>query len=364
MSQIPNPFTPSVENSNIPTPDPALMQVPPIDGMGFAQNQMVMGATTFTPEQFNNIQQPQLMGSVINNNPTVVAPINQQLTSQAITLNQTKQKHTKEKVQQSEPEIANAPVINTPPPTLEEGQSIIAQLTPGAFDSFIKVLSLLDEKNIINITNSNILQLINNNSAILSTNIQQLVGNNPINLHILQPKVNIRLFKAIKDNNDVFIIDDTINKRFYVVSGEVRIWLPKQIEDIQPEVVAPSFSVDQCIGNPITISKEERTKISTLISGATSVTLLLKDNQLQGYLVPEKVEATFKQFTGTKITEKTATLKLMSSAFLSIPSDGDTIITLAKQNENYWMMSKINTAMVEIIIIESLQVAQNDELLL
>ena len=322
-------------------------------------------ATSFTPETFQ--QQPlinQVMPGVIGEQHTIAPPINQQVQPVQPPVTTPTPKATKKTKEPPTEEPVVAPVIATPPPSLEEGQSIIAQLSPGAFDSFIKVLSLLDEKAIINIQKSKILQLINNNTAILQTNIQQLVGNKEIDLHILQPKTNIRLFKAIKDNNDVFIIDDPVKKRFQLISGEVRIWLPKQIEEIQQEVIAPSFTQDELIGSYVIISKEERTKISTLMSGSTSITLLIKDNQLKGYLIPEKVEAAFKQFATEKITETNAELKLSSSAFLNIPSDGDTIVTLAKQGEYYWMMSKVNTAMVEILIIESLQVAQTEELLL
>lgn len=255
-------------------------------------------------------------------------------------------------------------VVSTPPPALEEGQSIICQMSPGIFDSFIKVLSLLDDKNIITIEKSQIRQLINNNTAILQTNIIALCGNKEIDLHILQPKNNLKLFKAIKENNDIFIIDDIINKRYQVVSGDVRIWLPKQIEEIENAVAIPNFTSDQIIGQPIVITKEERNKISSLTSGVAAVTLLVKDNQLKGYLIPEKVEASFKQFTGEKISENNADLKLVSSAFLGIPSDGDTVISLANYNNNYWLLSKINTAMVEIHILETLQIAQNDGLLL
>lgn len=380
LTQQPQESAPSTINTDFTQPAPeqtyTLQQQEPVQVFDESQNlntSPILDNTAniqtqaFTPDSFTQNEQStqQIMsGIVTDQTANVVPPINQQLNLNAMTLKATKSVTPQPEVKEQTQVVTTAPVINTPPPALEDGQTIIAQLSPGAFDSFIKVLSLLDEKNIINITKSNILQLINNNSAILQTNIQQLVGNKEIDLHILQPKVNIKLFKAIKDNNDVFIIDDPNNKRFQVISGEVRIWLPKQIEEIQPEVAAPTFSTDQCIGKPIFITKEERTKITTLMSGSTSITLLVKDNQLKGYLIPERVEAAFKCFAGEKISENNADLKLMSSAFLNIPSDGDTIVTLANQNGNYWMMSKINTAMVEIIIIESLQIAQNDQLLL
>lgn len=345
-----NPFA-SIQNAQ-----PVTVTEPQITETVFSEPQVIL-------------QQPQPTMPV---EPVQVTPVQNipepqpVLTIQEQVAAQTQVQEQPVQVQQTvtEPSPAVQVVVATPPPVLEEGQSIICQMSPGIFDSFIKVLSLLDDRNIITIDKSQIRQLINNNTAILQTNIMALCGNKEIDLHILQPKNNLKLFKAIKENNDIFIIDDSVNKRYQVISGDVRIWLPKQIEEIENAVAIPNFTADQIIGQTITITKEERNKVSTLMSGATAVTLLIKDNQLKGYLIPEKVEACFKQFTGEKISEANADLKLVSSAFLNIPSDGDTFISLANYNGNYWLLSKINTAMVEIHILETLQVAQNDGLLL
>lgn len=320
----------------------------------FAQAQQQMQQpVSFTPESF--ITQPTVQVPA-SQQSVVVPPISQQVQQP---------QQTQVPVQEVQSQATQvAPVIVTKPPELEEGQSIIAQMTPGTFNTFIKILSLLDERSIITIANSKILQLINNNTTILQTDIETLCGNATTNLHILNPKENIRLFKAVKDNNDVFFIDDSINKRFQVISGDIRIWLPKQIEEIGAEVAAPSFSIDQFIGVGVKISKEERAQITTLMSGSKEITLLLSNNQLKGYLIPEKVEAPFKQFTGEKISEKNADLKLKSVSFLSVPSDTTTDINIAKQNDVYWMISTIYTETTKIILIESLQIAADNELLL
>ena len=315
-----------------------------------------------TSQQPMQSQSASISNFVFSTEATVVPPINQQINN----INSQTQQIQPDTLSQvnSTPTQQPLSIVTSQPPTLENGQELICSMTPGTFDSFIKVISLLDEKSIINITQSKILQLINNNTTILQTNISQLCGNKEIDLHILKPKDNIRLFKAIKDNNDVYFVNDIVNKRFQIISGDIRIWLPKQIEEIAAEVTAPSFSIDQIIGEAVIISKEERSKIISLTSGNSAITLLLNNNQLMGYLIPEKVEATFKQFTGHKISEKSATLKLISSSLLNIPSDGDTVINIAKQGDNYWMITKINTAMVEIILLESLTISTDEVLLL
>ena len=351
---------PMVTQPQMMQQNPMMNETAQIEQMQHMQQQ-IMAETQQPVQPIPPVQQP-VMNPVFSTEATVVPPINQQINNI----------NTQQKVQPQPDtlsQVAAAPqqplsMVTSQPPTLESGQELICSMTPGTFDSFIKVISLLDEKSVINITQSKILQLINNNTTILQTNISQLCGNKEIDLHILKPKDNIKLFKAIKDNNDVYFVNDTTNKRFQIISGDIRIWLPKQIEEIAAEVTAPSFSVDQIIGDAVVITKEERSKIISLTSGNSAITLLLDGEQLKGYLIPEKVEATFKQFTGHKISEKSASLKLISSSLLNIPSDGDTVINIAKQGENYWMITKINTAMVEIILLESLTVSTDEVLLL
>lgn len=374
MSQTVNPFEiPSSEHVQQMITDNTTNN-PQIQNQQFAPEEMisqrrVQEYTVPDPISMAPIQQPiqqpvqpiqQPVQQVQQVQQPVQQPIQQPI-QQPVQQIQQIQQPVQQPIQQA-PQQLN--VVSAPPPQLEPGQQLICQMTPGTFDSFIKVVSLLDSKSVINISHSRILQLINNNTTILQTNISHLCNNQDINLHILNPKENIKLFKAIKDNNDVYFIDDVPNKRFQVISGDIRLWLPKQIDEIAAEVRAPQFELNEILGSPIVISKEERSKISNLMSGSTSITLLIDNDQLKGYLIPEKVESSFKQYTGVKISEKNASLKLISSSFLNIPSDGDTSINIMKQNDNYWMVTKIITAMVEVVLIESLTISQDEILLL
>ncbi len=253
--------------------------------------------------------------------------------------------------------------VNATLPVLEPGQSIICQLQPGLFDAFIKVLSFLDDKNIINISNSQICQSINNGTAILMTDISKLVGGKSINLHILSPKKYISLFKAIKGNNDVFIIDDPVRSQFIVRSGSTKLWLPKQIEQLQIDS-APILDGITAVGNTIKISKEERSKIMALMKDQQYIVQLLQQNQLKGYMIPETLEDSFLQFSGYEINESNADVKLMSYSFLTIPSDGDSDVNIGYLNGQYWMNTLIRTAIVEIIVFEALSPMQDDKLLI
>lgn len=271
---------------------------------------------------------------------------------------------------QAAPELQNpqqpaqpAQQQSTPAPTLEAGQELLCQISPGKFDAFIKVLSLLDDKNVINISNSQICQSINNGTAILMTDVSNLVGQN-INLHILQPKRYLKLFKAIKSTTDIFIIDNPSQSQFIIRSGSTKLWLPKQIEDFEKDASPPSLDGIQGVGNTVIVSKEERTKINTLMSEQTHIILLTKDNQLKGYMIPETLEDSFAQYMSEEVTDTNSELKLTSYAFLNIPSDGNSEVSLGELNGQYWLSTKINTAIVEITILESINPAQDDKLLI
>ena len=250
--------------------EPQVMQQPVQQPMQPVQQEIQPQVMQQPVQQPMQSQSAPISNFVFSTEATVVPPINQQINN----INSQTQQIQPDTLSQvySTPTQQPLSIVTSQPPTLENGQELICSMTPGTFDSFIKVISLLDEKSIINITQSKILQLINNNTTILQTNISQLCGNKEIDLHILKPKDNIRLFKAIKDNNDVYFVNDIANKRFQIISGDIRIWLPKQIEEIAAEVTAPSFSIDQIIGEAVIISKEERSKIISLTSGNSAIT--------------------------------------------------------------------------------------------
>ena len=253
----------------------------------------------------------------------------------------------------------STPVLpTTPPPTLEDGQVILCKLTPGKFDAFIKVLSLLDDKSIINIQNSQICQSIQNNTAILKTNISQLVDTPDVNLHILSPKKYLTAFKAIKGNSDIYIIDDTYNSRFIVRSGGMKLWLPKQIDSFGNEIQPPDTSTMIPIGNGITVHKEERNAIMSLMKDTNNITLLIQQAQLKGFSIPEMLEAPFKMYEKEEISENKAEFKLTSYAFLCIPTDSDSVVYLAKLEDQHWLITSINTAIIDITVLEPVNIAE------
>jgi hypothetical protein len=135
--------------------------------------------------------------------------------------------------------VSSETPISTPPLSISnykplEENLIICQITPAKFDSFLKVLNVLVTDKASNdsliIKESMITQ--NVSGAIVSSNIEDIFEGKKIDLQIINPKKYLKLFKTFRNNNDIFIMDDAENSRFIISNGEIRLFLPKQIENL------------------------------------------------------------------------------------------------------------------------------------
>jgi hypothetical protein len=249
-------------------------------------------------------------------------------------------------------------------PIIKTGQSPVCTMSPGKFDAFVKVLSVLDDHNVIIIENSEICQLINNGTAILMTDISNLINNgNKINLHILSPRKYIKYFKNIKGNSDISIIDDAPNQRYIVTNGDMTVYLPKQIETFTKDATPPDLTQIQPIGVTLEIDKETRNIISTMSNESVHVDLLIHENQFKAVYVPETAIFSFKQFVKEQIDDSIADLRLRSFSFLKVAGD-EYKVTLGVINGNYWMMVLINTGFVVVSILETLQPVSDEKLII
>lgn len=260
------------------------------------------------------------------------------------------------------PDQAATPPTNQFKPPLENSQKILCQLQPAVYDAFIKILSALDMNTPISIQNSKIEQSINAGTAILTTDITNIVKD--ITMDVLNPKKYIRLFKSIKGNNDVFIIDDDSNKRFIITNGKIKVFLPKQIEAFKADTsTLPDLSNIDTIGNAIMIDKDTKTIISSLQQETEYIDLLIYENQLKGINIPDTAIFSFPAYINEKIDEITAELKLRSFSFLNVV--GETYqLSIGKNNEVYWLSTIINTNIVDINVLEIINPVSDETLLI
>lgn len=249
-----------------------------------------------------------------------------------------------------------------PKPNLAEGQSFVCQISPVKFDSFAKILSVLDEHNIITINNSSLNQSINKGTATLIADISELVGKD-INLHILQPKKYLRLFKQMKGNNDIFVIDDPSNERYIITNIDISLFLPKQIEKLTEESSSPDLDSAEQIGTPIVIDKDERSIITSFGKEAKNIDLLIQDNQLKAVSIPELAVIKFKKHLKENIDDVNADLKLRTCAFLLVDGEEYTVY-LGKLNEQNWVITYVNTGLITITVLEAVELVSDQNLLI
>ena len=257
-------------------------------------------------------------------------------------------------------------IVNFKP--LEENM-IVCQISPAKFDSLLKVLSVLVSDKSSNdsliIKESNITQ--NVSGAIISSNVEEIFEGKKIDLQIINPKKYLKLFKTFRNNNDVFILNDVENSRFIITNGEIKLFLPKQIEALVEAVKLPDLA--NCVGLcSIKIDKATRNIIMGLASEAAYIDYLIQDDKLKAIHVPDTAIYLFSDYVSdlkaTKLDETNADLALRSIAYLSIPAE-DYEISIGKQpDDTYVSAMSCNTGFIKIDVVESLEVATGGNILI
>jgi len=250
-------------------------------------------------------------------------------------------------------------------PYMNNGEVLICKFSPAKFDAFVKVLSHMDDKNAIVIRNSEICQAINNGTAIVKTSVASLIDstNSQINLHILNPKKYIKLFKNIKGASDIHILDDSINSRFIVTNGDLTIYLPKQIEAFEHDTQPPDLSTAVLIGQTYTIEKDVRSTIISMSSDSAYLDLLIHQNQFKAVYIPETAIYSFKEFIKEQITDAKADLRLRAYSFLKISGE-EYQVSIGEISGTYWIITIVNTGFSAIHILECIQPVSDDNLII
>jgi len=260
------------------------------------------------------------------------------------------------------------PLVLTNFKPLEENV-IICQISPAKFDSLLKVLNVLVSDKSSNdsliIKESNITQ--NTSGAIISSNIEEIFEGKKIDLQIINPKKYLRLFKNFRNNNDVFILDDPENSRFIITNGEIKLFLPKQIENLVESVKLPDLT--NCVGIcSIKIDKSTRNIIVGLASEANYIDYLIQDDLLKAIHIPDTAIYLFNDYIGdsksAKLDETNADLALRSITCFQIPAE-DYEIAIGKQPDgSYVSAMSCNTGFIKVDVIESLEIATGGNILI
>jgi len=251
---------------------------------------------------------------------------------------------------------------------LEENM-IISQISPAKFDSLLKVLNVLVSDKSSNdsliIKESNITQ--NVSGAIVSSNIEEIFEGKKINLQIINPKKYLKLFKTFRNNNDIFILDDPENSRFIITNGEIKLFLPKQIENLVEAVKLPDLS--NCTGLcSIKVDKASRNIIMGLANEAQYIDYLIQDNLFKAVHIPDTAIYLFSDYVNdlkaTKLDETNADLALRSIAYFPILAEDYEIAIGHMPDGSYVSAMSCNTGFIKVDVIENLEIATGGNILI
>ncbi|MDX1700614.1 MAG: hypothetical protein R3250_08360 [Melioribacteraceae bacterium] len=238
-----------------------------------------------------------------------------------------------------------------------EVQQQIAEITPAKFDNLTKVLGILVKNNPdrIVIRNSKINESVQ--SSIIAADIEQILGPN-INFEITDPKKHVDLFRSFKGNNNIFILDDPENTRYIITNGPIKIFLPKQVDQLVADTAPPDLSNCQgvCFKE---LNKDTKDEIKSIGKHSTSIEYLIHNNEIKAMHIPDTGIYRFEEFINdpdiAKLDETNAQLVLKSEFFLPVDADAYRIDIVKNQEGSLISVTQCNAGMVKISVFEHLE---------
>ncbi len=245
--------------------------------------------------------------------------------------------------------MSNFPSFGITPTKVETsgvGLNLILELTPAIFDGLTKVLSLLQDNDVISIKDSQIIQSINNGTTFFTSDISPLIGKN-VNLDFTNPKRTIGIFKLIKGSNNIRIYDDPELNSYSLISDESNLTLAKPAQVVENTIsMIPTLEDLDLLGKPIVLSSDAKVRAKNFLSKTEKdhVDLLIEQNQLKAIYIPDDIVYHFTEFKNPNINQSNAELMLKSYSFLKVDGE-EYMIHLAKQkiNDKFIIITQIKT---------------------
>ena len=260
-------------------------------------------------------------------------------------------------------------VTNNYQPHVDE-KKIIAELKPGDYDNFVKVLQILNKEkddDIISIKESTVTK--GNSDCVIQADMSPVLVNNegkPVDIDIINPKRYIKLLEQFRSQDNIFIIDDDENSRFILTNGEVKLFLPKSDNELEKDV--ESFDIDDsetiCEKQ---IDKDTRRIIKNLAKDQDYIDYLIQDDELKAIYIPDTAVYTFSEYKNDKNTqnldETNADLALRSSNFLPVESENYQLYILKKGDDYISLTDCMAGGKIAIRVSESLETATGGNLI-
>jgi hypothetical protein len=239
-----------------------------------------------------------------------------------------------------------------------EVQAQVAEISPGKFDNLTKVLDILrqNKPDAITIKGSYIYEGIS--GAIIVADVRKIFEDKAVDFQITDPKKHVDLFKSFKGNNNVFILDDPENTRFILTNGPIKLFLPKQVDQLVADTTAPDVSQATTICQK-NINKDVRAEIKGLGKHSNSIEYLIQSNEIKAMHIPDTGIYRFEQYVNdpgvAKLDETNADLVLKSEMFLPVESDNYKIHICKLPTGEHLSITECNTGLIGMWIFEQLE---------
>ncbi len=238
-----------------------------------------------------------------------------------------------------------------------EDDNVIKKIIPAKWEAFLEILDFLtkdgDESVIIK---NSVIMYPYKGGSIIKADLKEVFDDDNMNLHISSPKKWTKLFKTLSGGN-VYILDE--ESKFIVTNGQIKLFLPKQLNSYVSNLTFPSFSDTEKVCEDSIIQKESRDKILRLGKDVQYIEFLIQDNKFKSvnvpntaiYILPEYV----KDQDAQKLTNGNADLTLRSTVFLPYPADTyQLLIGRNLVNDSYFAYTICKTSLAIIELYESL----------
>lgn len=247
-----------------------------------------------------------------------------------------------------------------------DGQSLLKKIAPAKWDSFISIIDFLTKESDDPLTiKDSVIKHKFKEAATIRVDLLQIFDNQKIDLHISTPKKWVRLFKNFK-NTDIYIVENKDINQFIVTNGEVKLFLPVQLDSVVEGMNFPSFN-DSKVLTKCSINKETRDKINNFSKGFTYIELLIHEEKLKCVNIPNTASIIMPEFikdkTARNLDSNAADYTLRTSVFLPFNSEQYDIIVGQRPDKTFFLYSSCIANLVKIETYENLDDASGIDLL-
>ncbi len=231
---------------------------------------------------------------------------------------------------------------------VNENQELVADLNPAYAKEFWRIMHLISKTfNVRNfdICDSKLVQSVGH-SAIIDLNLKKIVGEN-FAMKFSADTKKLCTLKTTTGNSDQIIVHDRSKMSYCITDGGNIDWF--ECVNGSSEKRLPEISQMDVMGQQVTLSDAKNLK--TRFLKCKQVDLLFYDNQLEQVTDGDQI-VNLSGLALAMMREKSPDMILSSRYFLKIADDSNIELTVAKEGESYWLVTRFNLGLARGTLYE------------